>query len=1288
MDQAVRNTLRDTVLAARALLENAIREELQGRYGIYPADTKARATLPLVVEGDDRMGHLEPEERETRQLLLDHLGVLQTRRTADATALEAFVREAAFTWLNRFVAFKMLEARGLVRETVSRLENSNGFKMWLVDPGNETHLADYEKGDLPQNGRGEGPRQRAYRAFLLAQCQKLSEEVRVLFDPHAFVSRFLPRPKVLKELTHLLNAPDLAPAWQPGNEETIGWVYQGFNEQEKKDIFSRLYKQKEKAQSKDIPGATQIFTPRWIVRFLVENTLGRLWLELHPDSQLASSLDYLVPFKTADCLPTAPRSVKEITFLDPACGTMHFGLVAFDLFAAMYREEVQNAGRPGWPEKPPVASEEEIPNAIIARNLHGIDIDPRAVQLAALTLYLKAKTLNPKARISESRLACANVHMLDGDNLKTFAKLMKLGPVYQRILSSLQERLKDSEQLGSLLRLEEEIRQLVAEEHKRYEREGKQLIIPGFAEQQFETEAGQREFWGMLEIQIGQALDAFARQHGNAVEQTFFAGETAKGLRLLELMAQRYDVVVTNPPYMTSKNMNLTLKNLVQKQYPLAKTDLYACFIQRCSEWLSKHGRLGMIAQQSFMFLSSYEKLREYLTSNLAIEIVPHVGPRAFEEVTGEKVNTVLFVLRREEDTEARQNAVGTYFRLMKEPDSEAKQRRFEQAVANLREGKNDPIVYRYRQGDFDAIPGSPWAYWITPGLRKVFETFPKLGEIAQPRQGLATADNFRFLRYWWEAGTERIAFGCNSAQQAQATGKRWFPYMKGGGYRRWYGNQEYVVNWERDGEEIRKFVDPNTGKTYSRPQNTGYYFRRGVTWSSLSSSSLSARIMPSGFIIGHKGPGLYSDSEENLLGVLAVLNSQMSQQIQNIINPTIDYNVGPLASMPMVRSSNLIILLTKEAIALAKADSEEDETTWDFIAPPDWPDGIEKVAERHAQLAEIERQIDEEVYRLYGISEEDRQAIEAELAAGGDATGNEEDEGPADTDSEETETADTFWSEEDLAKAWISYAVGIVMGQFEPGAENGLGRGRFSAETANRLQAIKDEDGILVLESNHPDNLVTRVLTALEVIFSEAEVESLIHHALGNNGDALTLLRHYLTDQFFREHIQKYRKRPIYWYLRSAKGNYGLWLYYHRLDKDILFKALLKYVEPKIRLEEDRLKTLRSLREQAGKTGQMDKDSARPEQAGKTGRKQLDKDSERLEQFVSELQDFQDKLRRAADLRITPDLNDGVALNIAPLWELVPWNEAKKYWEALQEGKYEWSSIGKQLREKGLVQI
>jgi hypothetical protein len=1239
MDPALRNALRQAVLEARQLLEKAVAERLEGRF-----DIQERAGR-LVADPQARLPHLDDAERALRADILQHFADLNKDGIAPLAAYRQLVREAAFTWLNRFVAFKMLEARKLIRETIARWDDSNGYKHWLAE-----HNDDYA---LHQ--RGGEDRDAAYHRFLLHRCGELAREIRVLFDPDSLPSRLAPPPRILKQLADRLHQPDLADAWKPGHEETLGWVYQFFVEAEKDAVFDRLFKHKQKISPEDLPAATQVFTPNWMVRFLVHNTLGRLWLELHPDSRLAEfstdehrfKLTYLVPsaIRVDPCSSAALRSVKDIRLLDPACGTMHFGLVAFDLFVEMYREEMERAGQPGWPSRPPVEHTDDIPAAILAHNLHGIDLDLRAVQIAALALYLKAKTLSPKKPLAESRLACANVHMLDGDRLGAFLKQAGLEkrPIYSRILHALREELQNSEHLGSLTPLEQRIHALVEAERQRYEKEGRQPDLFGWSREQFDTEAGRREFWDMLETQIAQALDAFARdQAEQGVNQTFFAGETVKGLRLLELLAQRYDVVVTNPPYMSARNMNGTLKNLVAQHYPEGKGDLYAAFLQRCCQLLGPSGRMGLVSQQSFMFISSYEKLRDFLTQRCFNEVMAHVGPRAFEEIAGEKVNTTLIVLKRCEDPRQRREAVGTYFRLVKEPDADSKRRRFEQALPSLRSresdragqgppvadapGSPDPCVFRYRQADFDAIPGSPWVYWITPGLRRLFETLPKLGDVAQPRQGLATADNFRFLRFWWEVGQERIAFGCKNAAEAQKSRKRWFPYMKGGAFRRWYGNQEYVVNWENDGKEMKEFEAAVI-------RNPDYYFRRGVTWTALSAKGLSCRIMPEGFIIGHKGPAVYSDQPRNLLSLLAILNSTLSQALLQITSPTIMFEVGQLAMLPIPqRSSARLEKLVEEAIELAQQDSREDETTWDFVAPPPWPDGVERVAERHRQLAEIERQIDEEVYRLYGIADADRAAIEAELAEGSTLAEDEAD--PA----EPAKTV-TAWTGETLAQAWLSWAVGQVFAQ-EP-----------------------------FVEAGKP--LAEAVLKHLEARHGDHAAEAIVAAACGP-GPVLEHLADDLREPFFQRHLKQYRKRPIYWLLQSAKKIFGVWLFARTYHKDTLFQVLLKVVEPRMRLEESRLDALRSQKAAAGNSGRE--------------AKRLGKEIDKQEELLGELRDFAAKLRQVANLHLDPDPNDGVALNIAPLWELVPFKEAKTFWEELHQGKYEWSSIGQQLRKKGRV--
>ncbi len=593
MDQAIRNKLRNVVTQCRKLLEEAVAQRMEGRFTIF---LKGKS---LIADRAASVTHLSDEERSVRLAVLQHFDLLHSQGMSKVDAYRQLVREVAFTWLNRFVAFKMLESRKLIRETLSRWEDSNGFKHWLTGDGREVDLTDYERG-------GES-RSAAYHRFLLARCGELAGEIRVLFDPDNLASRLAPPAATLRELAQTFNAPDLAPAWQAGNEETLGWVYQDFTSEELETAFREARVSKKKFEASDIAPVTQLFTQNWIVRYLVHNTLGALWLEMHPDSRLVDQFEYYIPRKAAP--ESSPvRAIRSIRLLNPACGTMHFGLVAFDLFAAMYREELERAGESGWPEQPSVGSADEIPAAILANNLYGIDIDMRAVQISALALYLKAKMLAPQRRLTESRLVCANIHILNGNRLAAFLTAMKLNerPIYGRILKALQQELKLSEQLGSLLPLEQRIGELVEAERQRYRQEGRSPDLFGWSQEQFETEAGQREYWETLEIEIGQALDAFAREQAQqGINQTFFAEETVRGLRLLEVVGQTYDVVVTNPPYMAARKMNATLKKAVVDLYSVAKGDLYAAFGLRCLALTHRGGRVGMLTMHSFIRFSA-----------------------------------------------------------------------------------------------------------------------------------------------------------------------------------------------------------------------------------------------------------------------------------------------------------------------------------------------------------------------------------------------------------------------------------------------------------------------------------------------------------------------------------------------------------------------------------------------------------------------------------------------------------------------------------------------------------
>lgn len=1292
LTDAQRRLIHDLALDARDLLTKEARELLEGTYGLY-SDGRLDPIekLPQVLE--------DAEAGETYRRMARFIDDESRAGLPRAEAVEKLTKEIAFTHLNRLVAFKMMEARKLIRGALDKGVESNGFKFYLADPGHADALALYERGNADA----------AYRYFLLWQAGQVSRELAVLFDPDSLPSRLFPRPRALARLIAMLNAADLETVWRA--DETIGWLYQFFNEREKAEVFDRLYNAKQKLRRQDIPAATQLFTPNWIVRFLVQNTLGRLWVEMHPDTRLAGTqlLAYLVPLEQSlaseadDGEARAParprptsRPIGEITLLDPACGAMHFGLVAFDLFAAMYREEFERAGEDGWPAMPSVGDEAAIPAAIIERNLFGIDIDLRAVQLSSLALYLKAKSLNPKAQIAGSNLVCADVLPLNGTRLGTFIREAHFTrPVYERLIRGLWERLRDVSQVGSLMRLEREMGALIAQERARV---GATPLFAGLTDE-FEREAAEAEYWDLISAQIIQALDEFARQQareGN--DQAFFTGEAVKGLRLTEVMLRDYDVVVTNPPYSGAPNLNEILASYLATEYPDAKGDLYAAFIQRCTEFLTDGGRLGMITQQSFMFISSYERLRAWLTGRAVIEAALQLGPRAFAEISGEVVNTVAFAFRLETDAQARSVSSGVYYRVNRAGEGDGKRQAFE---LSLRSGNN---AYQVVQSRLDVIPGSPWVYWVDEVVRALFEKWPALGASAEPRQGLATTDNARFVRSWWEVGARGLSANGKSASYRRL--QQWFPYMKGGSYRKWHGNQEFVVNWRDDGAEIKAEIVKRypylNGNWEWVAKNTGYYLREGLTFTDLTSGSLSMRWMPPGFIFDHAGNCLFPISGD-IWSWLGLLNSSLFGSLMHI-NPTFHFYIGDFKRMPVPPAATQSSTLRNYACVCTRNamwESWHDETAFDFVAPLPVLGGIAHRLKAIAKVKELESRINDEVYGLYGIGDADRTAIEAELA-GGPAVETEDENTGGDEDAAREDVADELtgvMSREELAVCWVSYAVGIVLGRFQPGIPGALGsavyrRGDFAigslpapdeaefnelvgpadqfayldvdgdrhvfpAEVETSLRALSLPDGIAVLDEGHPRDLPALVGRALGLMIGAGELAEL-QAALGQD------VRSFLGKEFFtRWHLRWYRKRPVYWPLHSTKRSYGFVLFHERVDRMTLYTLQREYLDYK----------LNAVRQQAA-----DLATAKALQSG-AAKRATEREEGRVAALLDELTEFAKTLERIVRAGYEPAatwIDDGVILRLAPLWELLPlWKaEPKKYWERLERGDFDWSHI------------
>ena len=518
-----------------------------------------------------------------------------------------------------------------------------------------------------------------------------------------------------------------------------------------------------------------------------------------------------------------------------------------------------------------MATEAEIPASIVANNLFGIDIDLRAIQLSALTLYLKAKSLNKDAVLTDHNLVSADVLPFRQRDLDAFLAEMKFElPIYERILKALWPKLAEVSDLGSLARLEQDVAEAVQQERGRRAKTERELpLLVGLMDGDSPAAAADEQ-WEIIENQIVGSLGLYAQSMAaKGADVGFFVGETTKGLRLLDVMRRSYDVVVSNPPYLTS--FTDRMKTSLSRLYPIAKGDTYAAFIQRCTELAASAGRVGMITQQSFMFLSSYEKLRAHLRDEVVTETMAHLGTRAFDEISGEVVSTTAFVLRREPDAALRDSSSGTYFRLVKGPDGESKRVQLEEAVSTIGAGDVDRLAMRFRQSDFGAIPGSPWVYWMPPRIRALFGNLPFLGELAGPKHGLSTCNNFRYIRYWWEVPDDRVCRSRLNIGSAESGASRWFPLVKGGGSR-WHGAERDLVNWMHDGAEIKAnivqkypYLNGSWGLVVTNPD---LYFRPGIYVPKVTSGKQRVREYGKGFIFDVSGSSAISRTGKSNAGV------------------------------------------------------------------------------------------------------------------------------------------------------------------------------------------------------------------------------------------------------------------------------------------------------------------------------------------------------------------------------------------------------------------------------------
>lgn len=785
------------------------------------------------------------------------------------------IEEFAYTWFNRIVALRFMEVHDFLPHGFRVLSSRDGG----VEPEIMKHLdlvKDELKLDLSviQPLYAQGKLDEAYSYVLFRQCRALSGILPMLFDrDQDYLELLLPK-ALLKGETFITKLMEVGEEAFLNDVEVIGWLYQFYISQKKDEVFAS----KETITKDTLPAVTQLFTPDWIVRYMAENSVGRIWIESYPSSALKSQMKYYVDDakqeasvqQKIDAIKYKNVSPEEIKIIEPCCGSGHILVYVFDLLYKMYEER-------GYQSR-------EIPTLILKNNLVGLDVDKRAAQLASFSLIMKARTMNSR---------------FFNDNYYVKPSVYEIWDARELLQNNYEQQLVDLKILSN-----EEIKEVkwLVEKFRYGKTIGSLLKV------------NKKDF-----SVIERAIQAIKTK---AVLTIFNSNFLNDGVRCLEyllsqakVMSAKYDVMITNPPYIGISSMEKPVKDYASAEYPDSKTDMFAMFME--VPYVKKNGFRAMINMHSWMFLSSYEKLRKKIIMNEMIVNMVHLGAHAFEMIGGEVVQTTTFVLRNSPIA-----TNGVYFRLVDEKDKEAAFLAGGGTIMNL-------SVY-------EALPSNIIAYWVSKNFIDVFRKATSLINYGEPRQGLATSDNNRFLREWFEVDINDECFNATDSIYAVYTGKKWFPYNKGGDFRKWYGNQEHVVNWSLNGKEIRSVV--KNGKIASRVQNSQYYFNESISWSKVSGGNIAFRYYPKGFLFDVAGCSLFIEDEEQRDYIFGLINTKMMQYILNALSPTLNYEVGQIASIPVIESKDLtqdVIIKVTDNIKNSKEEWDEFETSWNFKKHP-----------------------------------------------------------------------------------------------------------------------------------------------------------------------------------------------------------------------------------------------------------------------------------------------------------------------------------------------------------------
>lgn len=1145
------------------------------------------------------------------------------------TAYQYVIEEVAYTWFNRLIAIRFMEVNDYLPSHIRVLSSESG----KLEPDLVTTPFDAE---LPFTAEEEAQifqlkqdnkLDEVFRILFLKQCNALNEILPALFEKTKNYTELLLSLSVIDQdgvIYHLIHdiPEDDFNIERGGQVEIIGWLYQYYNTEPKAAAFAK----NGKITKEEIPAVTQLFTPDWIVRYMVENSLGRLWVEGHPECGLKENWKYYleeaqqepeVQVKLAEIRKEyAALNPEDIKLIDPCMGSGHILVYAFDVLMQIY----ESAGY----------SQRDAAKSILEHNIYGLDIDDRAYQLAYFAVMMKARQYN--RRILNGENSC-HVYAIQESNSINRAHLKYFGAGMDDIeknaakmqLEGLLDTLTDAKEYGSILNVEsynwDLLRRFVAAEDT----------------------AGQI------------SMDSVG------VEDT--AEQLNRLIDIGETMAQKYWVTCTNPPYAGTGNLSAAVNNFVKKYYPDSKADLFAVFIERCRQMTVNNGFQAMITQHSWMFLSSFEKLRAKMMLTETVNMA-HLGARAFEEIGGEVVQTTAFVRCANHVDDYK----GTYCRLIEPTSQQGKEKMF-------LDGGN---LYTANQDDFGKIPGGAIAYWTSDAMLKAFSN-QILYDVARPRQGMATTNNDLFLRLWSEVSFKKMGLGCTSQEEALETKKKWFPVTKGGAFRRWYGNFDYVVNYENAGKTICDYIDTTPGakvKSNGRVINRDLYFHKGMTWSTIASGPFGMRYVPNGFIFETKGSMCFT-SDDLLDYLLGLYNSPVIQCFLQMVSPTLDYHEGPLGKTPvLIKKNEQINQLVEENVKSSKTDWDSFENSWDFKKHP----LLRNVSTISEAFNQWQAECDERFNQLK-TNEEELNRIFIDIY------------GLQDELTPEVEDKDVTVRKADLQrdiKSLLSYAVGCMFGRYSTYKDGLLFAGepyslqafvdkmneRPGTISAEELQRAYRNEGVVVDEMFFPDtdnvipitdeeylddDIVSRLCTWLKVVYGADTLEENLDYiakALGNKGStSREIIRNYFLNDFFKDHCQTYSvtgsgKRPIYWLFDSGKQNgFKALVYLHRYTPDTIGNLRIDYLHKMQRVYESEINRMQDMMDHSGNAREVAAASKR---------------KDKLAKQLKECREYDEKISHLALSRIELDLDDGVKVNYRKLQTA----QDGKFYEVLADSK------------------